>query len=57
MTEIYLRHTETGKQYKVVKFDRENGKITLQGPHAQFDEDFDKERFKRLGYSMVKGDA
>ena len=55
MTEIFLRHTGTGKSYKIVKFDREQGMITLQGPHSRFDEEFDKERFKRMGYELVKG--
>lgn len=54
MTTMYFQNTKTGKKYRVVSVDRDAGKITLQGSHAQFTEDYDKERFQRLGYKLIK---
>jgi hypothetical protein len=54
MSELAFVNEKTGKRYKVVKFDREAGKVTLIGEHGvEFTEKFDKELFKRLGYNLV----
>lgn len=43
----------TGKKYKVVSFDHDQGKVRLVGEHGvEFDENFDKEMFQRLGYEL-----
>jgi len=54
MPKLYFRNVKTGKRYQVVGHDKESGKITLQGEHAQFTEDYDKERFEKLGYVLEK---
>lgn len=50
---LFFVNTNTGKRYKVVHLDRDNGTITLQGETTQFVEPYDKERFKKLGYQLV----
>ena len=57
MTKIFFQNEKTGKRYLVVGMDNGAGTITLQGPHATFTEPYDKERFKRLGYTLVKEKA
>lgn len=54
MTILYFRNTNTKKKYRVVSIDKATGKIILQGEHSQFEEDYDKARFQRLGYELVK---
>lgn len=49
---LFLKNTRTGKRYEIVKVDKVAGTITLKGPHAQFTEPYDKEQFKRLGYTL-----
>lgn len=49
----YLRHSETGREFKVVSLDKEAGTIKLAGPNTEFTEPFDKERFKANGYTLV----
>lgn len=49
----YLVHTETKREFKVVRLDKEAGQITLAGEHTEFVEPFDKERFKANGYTLV----
>jgi hypothetical protein len=58
MTEkIYFRNKQTGKKYEVIKLDREKGEVTLKGQYKSFVERYDKERFQRLGYELVREDA
>lgn len=57
MTVLYLRNTHTNRRYRIVHLDRENNKIVLRGDHAEFEEDYDKQRFKALGYVLEQGDA
>lgn len=52
MARVYMESKKTGKQYAVVKFDKEAGTITLKGEHAEFTEPFDKARFDRMGYEL-----
>ena len=51
---LYFRNKSTGREYRVVKLDKENKKITLRGEHAEFVEDYDKAKFESLGYVLVK---
>lgn len=51
--ELFFENTKTGKKYKVLKFDREAGKVRLVGEHnVEFEEKFDKELFQKLGYEL-----
>lgn len=54
MTDLYFRNEATGNKYKVVKFDREAGTVTLRGKFGEFTEKFDKEKFQRMGYTLEK---
>lgn len=56
MSEVYFENKKTGRKYKVVHLDKEKGEITLKGEYSTFVEPYDKERFKRLGYVLVKAD-
>lgn len=57
MTELIFRNTITGKAYKVLSLDKERGVIILQGPNAKFEEPYDKENFKRMGYVLEKQES
>ncbi len=58
MPEIFFENAATKKRYKVVRFNKEAGTVTLVGPHnMEFDEKFDKDRFVKMGYSLVQGEA
>ena len=50
----YLVHKTTGRQYRIVSIDTQNGTITLEGERTTFTEKFDKEQFKRMGYDLVR---
>ena len=54
MTKLVLINNETGKEFEVVKYDKEAGKLTLKGPETgtTFEEDADKERLTRMGYTL-----
>lgn len=55
MPKLYFRNVNTGKRYEVVKLDKAAGKVTLKGATATFDEVYDKDRFKRMGYVLEQG--
>lgn len=53
MAEIKFVNEKTGKVYRVVRFDKEAGKVVLIGEHGvEFTENYDKELFKKLGYKL-----
>lgn len=53
----YLKSTKTGEEYEIVKQDKEKNKIWLKDKNGVvFDENFDKERLKKLGYVPVVKD-
>lgn len=56
MTALYFVNTRTNRRYLVVRLDKEKGTITLRGEHAEFTEPYDKDRFAKLGYTLVKGE-
>lgn len=56
MTELYFENVRTKKRFKVVAMDKANGTIKLRGELAEFEEPYDKERFEKLGYRLVKGE-
>lgn len=51
---VYLEHTKTKRRYEIVKVDAATKMVTLRGKHATFEEPFDKEKLKSMGYTMVK---
>jgi hypothetical protein len=54
MTTLYLVNQQTKKRYQIVHLDKETGIVTLRGEHAEFKEKYDRDRFKALGYTLVK---
>lgn len=55
--ELYFENQATKTRFKVVRFDREKGTVTLIGKHQrEFVEKFDKERFINMGYTLVQGE-
>jgi hypothetical protein len=58
MAELYLVNDKTGKKYKILKFDQAAGKVRLRGEQGiEFEEKYDKETFKKLGYELKQGVA
>jgi hypothetical protein len=51
---LYLKNEKTGKKYEIISLDKETNVVTLKGPNAEFTETFDKDRFKRLGYTLER---
>jgi hypothetical protein len=52
---IYLRNKATGRQFEVIKVDRERNVLIIKGTVSTYEEPNDKDRLKRLGYELVKG--
>lgn len=53
MPEISFVNQKTGRKYRVVKFDKEAGTVTLVGEGGiEFTEPYSKERFQGLGYEL-----
>ena len=57
MRKVFFQSTHTGKKYEVLKMDKKKGEVTLKGEHASFIEKYDKERFQKLGYVLVREEA
>jgi hypothetical protein len=53
---LYFENNKTGKKFRVVSIDKEQGTITLKGDHAEFTEAYDKDRFKSMGYQLKRKD-
>ncbi len=53
-TVAYFEHRKTGKRYKLLEFDSEAQTVRLQGPNRPFVEPYDKERFKKMGYRLIR---
>jgi hypothetical protein len=54
VTGVYFYNEKTGRRYDVLKFDKERGKILLKGKISEFEEDFNKEKLARMGYTLRK---
>jgi hypothetical protein len=50
----FFINTETQRRYEVVKLDKAAGTITLKGELAEFTESYDKDKFKELGYTLIR---
>jgi hypothetical protein len=55
-TKVYFRNTKTGRRFEVVGVSPDKTEITLKGEYGKFTEPYDKERFKKIGYVLEKGD-
>jgi glutamine amidotransferase-like uncharacterized protein len=49
---LYFVNERSGKRYDIVHFDKDAGEVRLKGPHAEFTEKFDKDRFLKMGYVL-----
>ena len=59
MTTLYFEQTKANaagehKRYKVISFDNEKSTVTLQGLADPFVEPFDRARFEKMGYKLVR---
>ena len=57
---LYFKNVHTGSRYRVLRKFKDgegNEKVELQGNTAAFVEPFDKERFKRMGYTLEVEDT
>jgi hypothetical protein len=52
--DLFFRNTRTGKEFKVIWINPETGKIRLKGATREFEDDYSKTRFQKLGYELVK---
>lgn len=52
--DLFFKNTRTSKEFKVIWINPETGKIRLKGSTREFEDDYSKERFIRLGYELVK---
>lgn len=53
----FLIHGETGREFEVIKIDREANTITLKGEYSTFTDPLDKGALVGLGYNMVTRDV
>lgn len=51
---VYLKNKATGRQFEVIKVDRERNVLIVKGAVSTFEEPNDKDRLKRLGYELVR---
>ena len=51
---LYFKHTKTGKRFRIVSLDQRTGKIVLEGENSRFVDQYDKERFKAMGYKLER---
>lgn len=54
MIKLYFKNHKTGKRYEIIHLDKTKGEVTLRGEHSEFVEQYDKDRFKKLGYVLEK---
>lgn len=54
MAELYFENERTKKRYKILRFDKEAGTVVLKGEHAEFVENYDKDKFIEMGYKLVQ---
>lgn len=54
MVKAYFVNEKTGRRFEILSFDQENRTVTMRGTHSEIVEPYDKERFKAMGYKLVK---
>lgn len=57
MVNLSFLNKETGKKFRIVRWNKETGEVTLKGENSTFTEKFDKDKFKRMGYTLVQDEA
>jgi hypothetical protein len=50
----YLVNEETQRKFRVISLSEDGSTITLKGERGEFTDDYDKAKFVRLGYKLVK---
>jgi hypothetical protein len=50
----HLHHEKTNRNYEIIEYDPQTKRMKLKGPLGPFEETYDKERLKNLGYRYVK---
>jgi hypothetical protein len=53
---LYFENVNTKRRYRVLALDKVEGTVTMQGEHVKFTEPYDRARFEKLGYRLVKED-
>jgi hypothetical protein len=53
----FLVNADTGREYRVVKINREAGIVTLKGETAEFEQKFEPAQFEAWGYKLVVRDV
>lgn len=51
---LFFENIKIGKRFEVVRFDKERGVVVLRSNYAEFEEEYSKEKFEKLGYKLVK---
>lgn len=53
MTELVFVNEKSGRRYRVIKFNKEAGTVTMVGPHGlEIEERYSREKFENLGYKL-----
>lgn len=50
---VYFVNEETGREFRMISWDRTTNKMVLKGKHKPFEEEYSKEHFQASGYKMV----
>lgn len=51
---LFFENVKTGKRFEVLRFDKETGKVLLKSDYAEFEDEYNKEKFQKLGYKLVR---
>jgi hypothetical protein len=51
---LFLENKTTNRKYRVIRLDKEAGKLWLKGDYGEFDVDYNKDRLKQMGYALVR---
>lgn len=54
MPSLYFVNEKTKKRYKVLKMNKQDNTITMQGTRATFTEPYDKAKFAKMGYVLTQ---
>jgi hypothetical protein len=54
---MFLVNEKTGKKYQIVAVDPKTNEMTIRGEYHEWTEPLNKERFKKLGYSLKQEPA
>jgi len=54
VVKMFLFNEKTGKKYQIIAVDPKTNEVILKGEYHEWTEQLDKEKFKRLGYTMIR---